>query len=161
MPDDIGHLHVAAQLRMESELPESLVMHSTCPTDDRGTAKTVLVVEDEGPTRKLIGLILRQAGYSVLEAVDSESAQDIHRGNRGKIDLVLTDISLPGLSGRELADALHRSEPGLTVLFMSGMPHPDVTGPFLRKPFGVAELLQNVQVLSNLSARDGETVKSR
>jgi DNA-binding response OmpR family regulator len=130
-----------------------LVMHATCPTNKPDTGRTILVVEDEGATRKLIGLILRQAGYAVLEAGDGETARDIYRGKRGEVDLLLTDVSLPGTSGCELAAVLQESEPALSVLFMSGMPQPDVTGPFLRKPFGVAELLQRVQVLSSNSHR--------
>ena len=134
--------------RLENEVLGERAMQSICPTHELETAKTILVVEDEAPTRKLIGLILRQAGYAVLEAGDGETARDVYRGNRGKIDLLLTDISLPGTTGCELAAHLQESEPDLTVLFMSGMPQPNVTGPFLRKPFGVAELLRRVQLLS-------------
>jgi DNA-binding response OmpR family regulator len=133
---------------MENEVLGETAMQSICPTHEPETAKTILVVEDEAPTRKLIGLILRQAGYAVLEAGDGETAKNIYSGKRGKIDLLLTDISLPGANGCELAAHLQESEPDLTVLFMSGTHQPNVSGPFLRKPFGVTELLQRVQVLS-------------
>jgi CheY-like chemotaxis protein len=137
---------------MENEVLREPAMQSICPTHELETARTILVVEDEAPTRKLIGLILRQAGYAVLEAGDGETARDVYRSNRGKIDLLLTDISLPGATGCELAAQLHESEPDLTVLFMSGTHQPNVSGPFLRKPFGIAELLQHVQVLSGNSS---------
>jgi len=117
-------------------------MHSA-PLCDK--PKTVLVVDDEDGTRRLISLILREGGYSVLEASDCESAARIHENHRGKIDLLLTDIGLPGPSGRELASTLQESEPGLHVLFMSGIPDWGEQLPFLRKPFGVAELLHRVE----------------
>jgi DNA-binding response OmpR family regulator len=108
-------------------------------------AKTILVVDDEAGIRQLISLILRQGGYAVLEAEDSETAANIHQRHQGKIDLLLTDVSLPGPSGCDLATTLRESEPDLQVIFMSGLPEPDGYAPFLRKPFGVAELLQRVK----------------
>ena len=119
-------------------------------------SQTILVVDDDSATRKLISLILRQGGYGVLEAGDSETAADIHRNHKGEIDLLLTDVSLPGPSGCDLAADLCEAEPRLPVLFMSGLPGAEVEtfkgmpkeGNFLQKPFGVAELLQRVQDLS-------------
>jgi CheY-like chemotaxis protein len=108
-------------------------------------AKTILVVDDEDATRGLVTLILRQEGYAVLEAADCEGAENIHRCHLGKIDLLLTDVSLPGPNGPELAAALRRSEPDLNVLFMSGSPEAEALTPFLQKPFGVAELLRRVR----------------
>lgn len=109
------------------------------------TPKTILVVDDEDGTRGLISLILREGGYAVLEAADSESAARIHEHHRGKIDLLLTDIGLPGPSGWDLATALREAEPELHVLFMSAIPEWGEKVPFLRKPFGVAELLHRVE----------------
>jgi CheY-like chemotaxis protein len=108
--------------------------------------KTILVVDDEDATRRLIGMILRQDGYAVLEASDCETAESIHSRRRGEIDLLLTDISLEGPNGGELAAALRRAEPQLHVLFMSGQPEAaEEYEPFLSKPFGVAELLRQVK----------------
>lgn len=81
----------------------------------------------------------------MLEAADSESATAIHQRHQGQIDLVLTDIGLPGSNGCQLAAALRQAEPDLQVLFMSGTPDSDEYVPFLRKPFGVAELLRCVR----------------
>lgn len=81
----------------------------------------------------------------MLEAADCETAEQIYRHYQGKIDLLLTDVSLPGENGPELAAALRKSEPDLQVLFMSGLPEPEEYGPFLRKPFSVADLLHCVQ----------------
>ena len=116
--------------------------------------KTILVVDDEDGTRHLISLILREGGYAVLESADSESATRIHRGHRGKIDLLLTDIGLPGPSGCELAASLRESEPNLQVLYMSGHPQFGQNAPFLRKPFAVSELLRQVNTsVQNATSR--------
>ena len=107
--------------------------------------KTILVVDDEAGMRHLIGTVLRQVGYAVLEAADCESATRIHRRHHGQIDLLLTDIGLPDLDGSQLAAVLRESEPNLQVLFMSGQSESAEYVPFLRKPFGVGELLRTVQ----------------
>jgi two-component system cell cycle sensor histidine kinase/response regulator CckA len=112
---------------------------------NREKLKTILVVDDEAGTRGLISTILRQGGYAVLEAADGESAAHIYQRYRGEIDLLLTDVGLPGASGCELAATLRASEPNLQVLFMSGMPQEEEELPLLRKPFGVAELLRRVK----------------
>lgn len=114
-------------------------------TPSNNNPKTILVVDDEDATRGLITLILRQGGYAVLEAADCQGAENIHRHHRGKIDLLLTDVSLRGPDGPELAAVLRRSEPDLQVLFMSGLPQAEESMPVLRKPFGVAELLHRVR----------------
>jgi CheY-like chemotaxis protein len=142
-PDRTLKLHVFVHIskvvhNLHSELPMA-------STPSNKNTKTILVVDDEDATRRLITLILRQGGYAVLEAADSEGAENIHRHNRGKIDLLLTDVSLPGPNGPELAAALRRSEPDLQVLFMSGLPQSEEDMPVLRKPFGVAELLHQVR----------------
>jgi len=116
-------------------------------TKARAKIRTILVVDDEDATRRLIGMILRQGGYAVLEAPDCETAESIHRRNQGEIDLLLTDVSLPGPNGGELAAALRRAEPDLHVLFMSGQPEAaEEYEPFLSKPFGMAELLRRVRM---------------
>src|SRR5579862_5446672 len=69
--------------------------------------KTILVVDDEPSVRNLVSMILRQSGYRVLEAADSESATQIHGDHRGEIDLLLTDVGLPGENGCALAAALY------------------------------------------------------
>jgi two-component system cell cycle sensor histidine kinase/response regulator CckA len=107
--------------------------------------KTILVVDDEDAIRGMITVILRKEGYAVLEAADCKDAENIHRRHHGRIDLLLTDVSLPGPNGPELAATLRKSAPDLPVLFMSGMPEAEAYTPFLRKPFGVTELLRRVR----------------
>jgi len=115
--------------------------------------KTILVVDDEDAVRGLICTVLRQGGYRVLEAGDGETAARIHGCHRGRIDLLLTDIGLPGQNGCELAATLHKLEPVMQILFMSGVHGAEVSefkgvpnerGRFLQKPFGLNELLKRV-----------------
>jgi CheY-like chemotaxis protein len=109
--------------------------------------KTILVVDDEAGVRGFVSLILRKGGYAVLEAEDSESAADTHRRHHGQIDLLLTDVFLPGRSGCDLAATLRESEPDLQVMFMSALPDVEECVPLLRKPFGIDELLHQVKRL--------------
>jgi signal transduction histidine kinase/CheY-like chemotaxis protein len=86
----------------------------------RGTA-TVLVVEDEAAVREIAVAILRDHGYDVLEAADAEEALRVFGDRSARVDLLLTDVVLPGrLRGRELADRIVAVRPQVKVLFMSG-----------------------------------------
>jgi CheY-like chemotaxis protein len=84
-----------------------------------GSGEIVLVVEDEHSVRDLVVDVLRDLGYHALEAVDGPSGLAmIQSGTR--IDLMITDVGLPGLNGRQLADEARRLRPGLKILFMTG-----------------------------------------
>ena len=80
----------------------------------------ILVVEDDDDVRAYTVEILRELGYRVLEAHDGPSAMRLLERQEQQVDLLFTDIVMPGLSGRELADAARRSHPALKVLFTSG-----------------------------------------
>ena len=82
--------------------------------------ETVLLVEDDQTVRAVTGRILRELGYSVLEAGSAAEACTVAAASDGRIDLLLTDVVMPGGSGRELAEALGRTRPDLPVVFMSG-----------------------------------------
>jgi CheY-like chemotaxis protein len=84
----------------------------------RGT-ETVLLVEDQLHVRKLTCAILKELGYQTLEASDGEEALRLAAIHKGPLDLVLTDVIMPGMHGPELANRLKRIRP-LRVLFMSG-----------------------------------------
>jgi signal transduction histidine kinase len=82
--------------------------------------ETVLVVEDQDDVRELTVRVLRRKGYTVLEAASGDEALLAAAAHDGHIDLLLTDVVMPGLSGRQVADQLTAIRPGLRVLFMSG-----------------------------------------
>jgi CheY-like chemotaxis protein len=85
----------------------------------RGT-ETILLVEDEGALRALLREILEGFGYTVLEAAHGVDALRVARDHAGTIHLLLSDIVMPQMTGRDLADRLATERPGLRVLFMSG-----------------------------------------
>ena len=118
----------------------------------RGSAEVILLVEDEERVRKLASRILRGLGYVVLQAKDGREGLSVWKKNRGKIDLLLSDVVMPGLGGRELAEHALALNPDLKVLFMSGHTLDVVLKegikagtPFLRKPFVPAELARKVR----------------
>jgi signal transduction histidine kinase/CheY-like chemotaxis protein len=90
---------------------------SAAPASETG--EIVLVVEDEAVVRGLIVEELKELGYVPIEAVDGAKGLEILRSSR-RIDLLVTDIGLPGLNGRQVADAARALRPGLKVLFMTG-----------------------------------------
>jgi two-component system cell cycle sensor histidine kinase/response regulator CckA len=120
--------------------------------------ETVLVVEDEPQVLTVTREALRSHGYTVLEAEDAEVALRVARGSGRTIDLLLTDVVMPGISGGQLAERLTAERPDLRVLFMSGYtddalsPH-GVLRPgvhYLQKPFSPDVLAQKVREVLDL-----------
>ena len=117
----------------------------------RGT--TVLVVEDDVPLRRVTGRILRHQGYNVLEAGDAEHAKKIFAAAADNIDLLLTDVVMPKMSGPELARELSAQRPSLRVLFVSGYAGNSMTAEeaalvaktHLDKPFTAGALLEKIK----------------
>jgi PAS domain S-box-containing protein len=118
--------------------------------------RTVLVVEDEPQVRRMAARALAQAGHRVLEAADGRDAISLlARAGQG-IDLVLTDVAMPGMSGRELAERLREARPDVRVIFMSGYADDEIVRrglldpeqPFIQKPFTPAVLVQRVAELT-------------
>ncbi|MCE9554429.1 MAG: response regulator [Planctomycetes bacterium] len=115
--------------------------------------ETVLLVEDEAALRTLTGRILRGQGYTVLEARDGNEALIIWADHGPSIDLLLTDVVMPQMSGRELADRLRALKPELKVLFVSGYAEDAIVRhgileaniPFLQKPFTAEVLAQRLR----------------
>lgn len=119
---------------------------------------TVLLVEDEPLVRAATSRILDTAGFQVLEAGTPDAALTLATQHPGAIDLLLTDVVLPGMNGRDLAARIGRQRTGVKVLFMSGYTDDafsttelgDVGAAFLAKPFSPERLLQRVdEVLRN------------
>jgi two-component system cell cycle sensor histidine kinase/response regulator CckA len=114
----------------------------------RGT-ETVLLVEDEPRVAMLIASSLTKAGYTVLQAVHGKGALDIVHGHAGHIDLLLTDVVMPGMNGRELAEQVLRVRKDIPVLYMSGYSDDAIlrsgiqtaTAQFIQKPFSMDALM--------------------
>lgn len=86
-----------------------------------GGSETIMIVEDDSSVRTIASAVLRRLGYRVIEAASGPEAINAWKAHGPKIDLLLTDLVLPGgMSGRELADQLRRNQPGLKVVYMSG-----------------------------------------
>jgi nitrogen-specific signal transduction histidine kinase/ActR/RegA family two-component response regulator len=115
--------------------------------------RTVLLVEDEAALRKLTRKTLLDAGFTVLEAKDALEAIEIARQTATHIDLLLTDVIMPGMSGRALAEALSPQRPEMRVIYMSGYSdgviakHGIVNAELaiLRKPFSKDALMRSVE----------------
>ncbi len=115
--------------------------------------ETILLVEDEEAVRRIVKLVLDASGYKVLEASNGQEALEVARGLGRAIHLVVTDVVMPEMSGRELAERLRSQAPFLRVLFISGytddavMRHGVVDGgeAFLQKPFSPLTLAKKVR----------------
>jgi two-component system cell cycle sensor histidine kinase/response regulator CckA len=118
-----------------------------------GGTETVLLVEDEAVVRELAVETLRERGYTVMEAGNGEEGLRIARQHHGKIDLVLTDVVMPVMGGKEMADALRGTHPDTKILFTSGYTE-DAIGhhgvlragiQFLQKPYLTVTLARRVR----------------
>src|ERR1041385_7060015 len=107
---------------------------------------TILFADDADIVRELFCEALRRSGYRVLEAEDGVKALSVGRCHSGPIDLLITDIMMPRLSGPKLRRAFGASHPETRVLFISGYAgdEMDFDGPFLQKPFTPGTLLASV-----------------
>jgi CheY-like chemotaxis protein len=115
----------------------------------RGGTETILLVEDEESVRRLASLLLERSGYRLLVASSAEEALETARGYAGQIDLLLTDVLLPGLNGRRLADLLSPERPSMKVVFASGyFDERGILEPgsdFIQKPFNPETLARSVR----------------
>lgn len=115
--------------------------------------ETILLVEDEAPILDLAHTVLARCGYQTITALSAEQAIGRAEAHGGRIDLLITDVMMPGMTGTELAQRLVSAYPGLACLFMSGY-----TGSalqdlgldparmhFIQKPFALAELSVKVR----------------
>ncbi len=125
------------------ELAERASQPAQAPARAARGTETVLVVEDEAPVRSVARQVLERHGYTVLEAPSAEAALDIVARYSGTIHLLLTDVVMPGLNGRELANRLAGLRPDAKVIFMSGYTDDAVTrhgvlepgSAYVQKPF--------------------------
>ena len=122
-----------------------------------GNGETILLAEDETAVRKFLVTTLKRNGYQVVDAIDGAQALELGRG-MGQIDLLLTDMVMPNLNGRALAEALKKDRPNLQILFISGYTRETLEwdraagAAFLQKPFSQADLLSRVRELLTVPA---------
>jgi two-component system cell cycle sensor histidine kinase/response regulator CckA len=118
--------------------------------------KTILLIDDEATQRSFMRRVLEEAGYTVLEGADCDEGLLIHSQYRGKIDVVVTDISLPGQNGYALVKTLLDLDPGLNAIFISGVSGAELCRfhgmattdlHFLEKPFRGADLIRRVRLV--------------
>jgi PAS domain S-box-containing protein len=121
-------------------------------TPTQGSGETVLLVEDDPSIRLLITEVLQELGYASLEAPDGDAALAVLR-SAARLDLMITDVGLPGINGRQLADLGREYRPELKILFLTGYAeHATARSEFLgpgmemmTKPFAIAELARKIR----------------
>jgi CheY-like chemotaxis protein len=134
----------------DSAAPAAAVVLES-PTQGHG--ETLLVAEDEAPLRDVVGRILCGAGYQVLAADGGAQALELAERHHGRIDLLVSDVVMPGMLGKDLAERLVAVRPDTRVLYMSGYAQPvlasagtlDPGVALLEKPFTAADLLRAVR----------------
>jgi len=120
-----------------------------------GGTETILLVEDDQTMRVAAQQLLSKVGYHVVTAVDGQHGLDAYHAHRAALQLVITDVVMPKLSGFEMYEAIRGEARGLSVLFMSGFPAPnfrktvgqDPHVAFVTKPWTASELLAQVRAL--------------
>ena len=157
-----GHIHSESQVDKGTQfkiyLPrvsgvEDPISSREAPVSLPQGTETILLAEDEPSLRQLMARVLRTQGYTVLEATDGHEALTLAQANGAKIQLLLTDVIMPGLSGKTLAEWLGQVNPAVRVLFISGyinnnavrdaMSRPGTF--FLQKPFNPLDLTKRVR----------------
>jgi two-component system cell cycle sensor histidine kinase/response regulator CckA len=123
----------------------------TRAADLTGTGR-VLLVEDEEVVRNFAARALKRQGYKVLEASTGVEALEVMEKNKGKIDLVVSDVVMPEMDGPTLLKELRKTNPGLKIIFVSGYPNDafkaslgDEVFAFLPKPFSLPQLAAKVK----------------
>jgi DNA-binding NtrC family response regulator len=126
---------------------------ATSPRASGGGSETLLLVEDEESVRRLLAYVLGRYGYRVLEASNGVEALHVFEAPGTKVDLVITDMVMPQMTGRELGEHLERKHPGTKVIYMSGytddvLVRTGALGPgmsFLQKPLRPETLAAKVR----------------
>ncbi len=171
--------HAGGDVEVETELgrgttvrilwPASEAVVPAASRSDAGTAEegrrteTVLLVEDDAAVRALVARMLSREGFRVIEAIDAVEALNMVDDDQPELDLLVTDVIMPRMTGPELAIALQASYPELPMVFMSGyaddvLEHHDVQSAavtFLPKPFSARELRDKIEVARSRAAARG------
>jgi CheY-like chemotaxis protein len=169
-----GHVEVASELGRGTMFQIYLPRVMDAPADSgrpeavpaMGGQETVLVVEDQAEVRGYAAAALQAYGYQVMQAANAREALLVCERKGERIDLILTDVVMPGWSGRELSDWLKKLQPGIKVLFMSGytddtMVHHGILrkeAEFIQKPFGPGQLAMKVREMLMAGVRKREPI---
>jgi CheY-like chemotaxis protein len=149
------------------DVADAVPVHQTPPArSDHGGSETILLVEDEPSVRELARRILHSRGYNVLVAMDGPSAIEMVEHGQQHVDLLLTDVIMPGLNGQDVAERVRALRPDIRVLFMSGYNEEAVLrdgvlaagAAFLEKPFSPSELLNRVRRILQTKSSDAEPI---
>jgi CheY-like chemotaxis protein len=152
--------------RVEDPAEES--MPATSEQSEASGCETVLLVEDEESVRELVRLTLAARGYKVLEAENGECGLRVAESCKEHIDILITDVVMPGIGGRELAKKLLALRPGISVLYLSGYTEDAVithgalgaNTAFLQKPFTLQNLARKVREVLRSKPAPGPAPKS-
>lgn len=159
-------LKVFAGVQREQQVGEEMKVEAMKPVwstpSQAADLPVILLVEDESIVREVTGAVLKHAGYEVLEAAGAKEALLLARQHAGRIDVLLTDVVMPGMNGAELACHLQSQQPDLITVFMSGYAQSDIAHTMSRtaaihiqKPFTVNILLTRIgDALRTSSAPD-------
>jgi len=136
-----------------TDASEAMATPVKAPPPTSEETKTVLIVEDQEEVRRLTKTVLMKHGYKVLEAGNGVEAFLLAKQHPDDIDLLLTDVVMPGMNGKELSELVKNTRPKIKVLFSSGytadvIAHRGVLDPdvaFLPKPFSAAELTNKIR----------------
>ena len=114
----------------------------------------ILVAENEVVVRNMVRLLLERDGHEVLVAIDGHEALELSRDYQGRIDLLLTDVAMPGMDGRSLVAQLTKERPGIKILIVSEKIsasdlHEVRELPFLHKPFSPKEFREKIRQVLN------------
>jgi two-component system, cell cycle sensor histidine kinase and response regulator CckA len=147
-----GHGTTVSALLPATDQPPSATAEASPARQHRRGGETVLVVEDEDALREVTSRILVRNGYHVLAAVGGNAAVELAAAHGGDIDLLLTDVIMPKMLGKEVASRLAALKPGIRTLYMSGYAHPVLTSQgtldpgviLVEKPFTASGLLAKI-----------------
>lgn len=139
------------KLRLENRQLKQSVSPPPQPFANLSGSETILVVDDNEDTRAVVAAMLEDLKYTTIDTGSSEKAQEIFALRKDDIDLVLTDIVMPDISGPEMVEEMQEQKPGLKVVFMSGyaegeLVHTDVfkvqhsEATFIKKPFSLKDI---------------------
>ena len=144
------------------QLPNHAHSHSAVAAVPESSRRVILVVDDEEGLRDLVCRTLQAEGYSTVEAGHGAEALQVMEGAPDTVDLVVTDVVMPGMDGRELGRRLSQRWPDLPILYISAYDVNDIfsrgsprqSAPFLQKPFPMEGLIATVRdLIHSRSAR--------